>query len=385
MDATTLIGPASAIGSPAPFWFLEFFKVLGFILHMLPMHLWLAGGITAMLLSRYGSAHARRFSGRLMGQMPIIISAGVNLGIVPLLFTQVAYHRVFYPATILSAWFWFAVVFMLGVAYYGVYLYVLGLRGTAGWLKPYTGLVGWISALLFIAISLIFAQTMTLMTNVGAWQGLWEHTSVAGAPLGIALNFADPTLIPRWLMHLGLAFTTLAAYIVFDAAVFAGKESPEYRQAMPPLALKTGAFGLAVYAACGAWYVLGTLPPASKSLLAGGWTLVLFLAAGICVGLPWLINLLQLRKASLGLAAVAMVLQFIALALNAVCRQLVQNAELKPFIDVAAAPLDIQWSPLILFLLIFVAGLGVVFWMLGKVVEANRRGMQQKPAVARKH
>jgi hypothetical protein len=385
MDASTLIGPGSAIGYPAPYWFLVFFKVLGFILHMLPMHLWFAGSITAMLLSRYGSAHARRFSSRLMGQMPIIISAGVNLGIVPLLFTQVAYYKVFYPATILMGWFWFSVIFFLGVAYYGVYIYVLGLRGTAGWLKPYTGIVGWLSALLFICISFIFANAMTLMTNVGAWHGLWADTSVAGAPLGIALNLGDPTLIPRWLMHFGLAFTTLAAYIVFDAAVFAGKESPEYRQAMPLLALKTGAFGLALYIAFGAWYIQGALPQSARGLLGGGMSMLLFMLAGVCVGLPWFINLLQLHKVRLALGVTAMVLQFVALALNAVCRQLVQNTELAPFTDVANAPVAIQLSPLILFLLVFVAGLGVVFWMLSKVIEANRRGMQQKPAVARKH
>lgn len=384
MDTTTLIGPGSAIGYPAPFWFLEFFKVLGFILHMVPMHLWFAGCIAAMFFSRYGAAHARRFAKRLMSQMPVIISAGVNLGIVPLLFMQVVYYQAFYPATILMAWFWFAVVFMLGVAYYGVYIYVLGLRNAAGWLKPYTGIAGWLSALLFIGISFIFANAMSLMANPGAWHGIWQSTSVAGAPLGSGLNLGDPTLLPRWLMHFGLACTTLAAYMAFDAAVFAGKESPEYRQAIPLLALKTGTLGIVLYVGFGAWYILGTLPSASRSLLAGGLTMVVFVMAGFCVGLPWFLNMLQMRQVKLGISVAAMALQFVALALNAVSRQLAQNAELKAYVDVAAAPVEIQWSPLILFLAVFVAGLGVVWWMLSQVVEANRRGMRQQPALARK-
>ena len=35
--------------------------------------------------------------------MPVIVAVGINLGIVPLLFIQVAYYKFFYPATILMA------------------------------------------------------------------------------------------------------------------------------------------------------------------------------------------------------------------------------------------------------------------------------------------
>jgi hypothetical protein len=383
MDASMLVGPSTTLGYPAPYWFLLFFKVLGFVLHMAPMHVWFAGIISSMLFSRYGGAHTRRLATRLMSQMPIIISAGVNLGIVPLLFTQVAYYKAFYPATILMAWPWISVIAMLGVAYYGIYIYVLGLRGTAGWLKPYTGIAGWLSALLFIGIGFIFANAMTLMVNTGAWPGMLASSSVGGAALGTALNLGDPTLIPRWLMHFGMAFTTLAAYIVFDAAALAGKESPEYRSAMPMLALKTGALGLVLYAACGAWYIMGALAETAKSYIMSGWHLPLFLIAAASVGLPWLLSVLQVRGLKPGLAVAALVLQVVALALNAVCRQIVQNVELKPFTDVASEQVNAQWSPLILFLVLFVAGLGVLFWMISKVVEANRRGMQHKPAKAR--
>ena len=45
--------------------------------------------------------------------MPVIVAVGVNLGVVPLLFVQLAYHRVFYPATILMAWFWLGIIVLL--------------------------------------------------------------------------------------------------------------------------------------------------------------------------------------------------------------------------------------------------------------------------------
>ena len=69
------------------------------------MNLWYAGLLIALLSIR-GNEHGRRFAGRLLRQMPVIVAVGVNFGIVPLLFIQLAYYRVFYPATILMAWFW---------------------------------------------------------------------------------------------------------------------------------------------------------------------------------------------------------------------------------------------------------------------------------------
>ena len=60
MDPNGLIAPVNELGYPAPFWFLIFFRVLGFTLHLLPMNLWYAGTITAMLLGLSRVPEARR-------------------------------------------------------------------------------------------------------------------------------------------------------------------------------------------------------------------------------------------------------------------------------------------------------------------------------------
>ena len=113
---------------PAPHWFIQFFKVLGFTLHAVPMNLWYAGLLLALCLHLGGNQYGRAFAARLLEQMPVIVAVGVNLGIVPLLFIQVAYFKFFYPATILMAWFWLAIIVLLIPAYYGVYVYAWGLR-----------------------------------------------------------------------------------------------------------------------------------------------------------------------------------------------------------------------------------------------------------------
>ena len=179
---------STAVGLPAPVWFIELFKWLGFTLHAVPMNLWYAGIIVAMLLTPSGSEHGRRFSARLMAQMPVIIAMGINFGIVPLLFIQVGFGPVFYPATILMAWFWFSVVVLLVPAYYGVYLYAYGLAEPAAAMPRWKRAAGWLAALLFITIGFIFANAMSLMENMKAWPELWQQHSFHGAALGTALN-----------------------------------------------------------------------------------------------------------------------------------------------------------------------------------------------------
>ena len=372
MDPTELIGPPSPLGYPAPYWFLVTFKVLGFTLHMGPMHLWFAGILVAMILARWGSLEAHRWSVRLMKQMPVIIALGVNFGIVPLLFTQVAYYRVFYPATILMAWPWFLIIVLLTFAYYGVYIYVTGLKDSIE-LTRFKRAAGWVSAILFIVVGFLFSNGFTLMTNLRVWPTLWQNTSVAGAPLGIALNTSDPTLLPRWLMMFGLALTTVAAYTVFDAGVFAARESVQYRAWAAGFALKLSTIGLIWFAVMGSWYAFGTWPADAREQMFSMPLMILTGLTALGPGLPWLLILLQRRQITRTLAILTGLVQFGVLGLNAVSRQVLQNIELSEFLDVTAEPVNLQLSPLIVFLVLFVAGLGVVAWMIQKVLQAERQ------------
>lgn len=371
MEPTTLMGPSSPLGYPAPYWFLILFKVLGFSLHIIPMNLWYAGIILSMLLHWRGGEHAKRLSNRLMNQMPIIVALGINFGIVPLLFIQVAYYKVFYPATVLMAWPWFTIIVLLTLAYYGVYYYAMGLRKAGSSMTPFRRIVGWVTAILFIVIGFLFSNALSLMTNVKAWPELWLKTSVAAAPLGIALNTADPTLWPRWLMMFGLALTTTGAYIVVDTGFFARSESEEYRRGAMRVALKVYTVGLLWFAVAGSWYVFGTWPMKLREMMFSGPLIVLTSLTMITPGLPWLLILLQRSGLKARLALLTGLAQLMVVVFNAISRQVVQNAELSPYLDLAAEQVNTQWSPLIAFLLLFIAGLGVVVWMLRKIASTE--------------
>ncbi len=372
MDPHQLIGPASPLGSPAPFWFLEFFKVLGFTLHLVPMHVWYAGLLVVALLSVWGGPSGRRLRNRLLAAMPFVVAIGVNLGIVPLLFTQVAYYRVYYPAGILMAWPWFGVIVLLTLAYYGVYLAATSSR--SGW-RPGLGVIaGWVSAVLFVVIGFLFANNFSLMTNVAGWQEIFTRTAEAGAPTGLALNTGDVTLWPRWLMMFGLALTTTAVFIAVETAFAAGRETHEYRLWASRCAAALHTIGAIWFASMGSWYIFGALrPEVYASAMTARPVAVLFAATAVSPGLPWALLVLQRRGVTRPMAAAAAAAQFLVLALNAVSRQWVQNVELAPYLDAAGDPVRIQWSPLVIFLLLFVGGLAIVVWMLMKVVEANRQ------------
>jgi hypothetical protein len=366
-----LIGPQTPLGLPAPYWFLAFFKVFGFSLHMIPMNLWYAGLITVLIAGLVGDRHAQRLRDRFVKALPIMIALGINFGIVPLLFTQVGYYQSFYPATILMAWPWFSVILLVMIAYYGVYIYVVGLNHPR--MSRPRVLAGWIAAALFIVVGFIFANGFSLMTNTDGWPALWQRSRFAGAALGTGLNIADPSLWPRWLMMFGLALMTTAAYILVDTAFFAGRESADYRQTARRFSARIATLGLVWFGGAGTWYFFGTLSGDVRSMLLAPPMVILTFLTALSPGLPWLLALVGTRREGRGLVMITAAAQYGVLALNAVSRQVVQNAELAPTVDVTLQPVNLQLSPMIVFLALFIAGLAIVYWMVLQAVAAARR------------
>ena len=276
------------MGLPAPHWFIQFFKVLGFTLHAVPMNLWYAGLLLAVFLHFSRNQHGRLFASRLIAQMPVIIAVGVNLGIVPLLFIQLAYYKFFYPATILMAWFWLGVIILLIPAYYGVYMYAWELRNGEKGMKGWRRAAGWVAALFFIAIGFIFANALSLMEHVDRWEEIWSSNNVAGAALGTGLNIGDPTLWPRWLLMFGLALGTTAVWVLVDTVFFHRNASDEYKSWAWKLAKILYTVGMIWAAAAGTWYVFGTWSEELRKTMFTGPMIVLTVLTAMATGLPWI-------------------------------------------------------------------------------------------------
>ncbi len=376
MNPIDLIGPISPLGNPAPFWFITFFKVLGFILHMIPMNIWYAGMILVAIFSVFGKRHSLELAHRLSRTMPIIVASGVNLGIVPLLFTQVGYYQFYYPAGVLMAYAWFSVIIILVFAYYGVYVYSLNVR--SGKRTKFALASAWVSSIAFLFIGFLFANNFSLMVNVENWIGVFNSTSVAGAVLGTGLNTGDATLIPRWLMMFGLAMTTTAVYIIFDATFFKRKDATEdYKKWAARFAFVFHTIGVLIFVIMGSWYIFGAIERSTLDQLGQSSAMyVVFALTAISPGLVWIVMLAQSRGIRRNATIAAAALQVVVLGLNATSRQWVQNVEIFKFERISQLPVNIQWSPMILFLLLFVVGLAVVGWMIAKIVEVEKKAAE---------
>lgn len=380
MDPQALSAPPSALGYPMPFWFIELFKVLGFSLHVAPMNLWYAGTVVAVVLAAFGRGHAKTVGHHIARVLPFALAFGINFGIVPLLFVQVAYHQFFYPATVLIAWPWFAVFWIVMVGYFLVYMYKLALEGK-GPVRWSLG-AGWLAAGAFVLVGFIFANAMSLMTAPNNWWELFKGANVAGAASGVALNLHDPTLVPRWLFMFAIALTTTAAFVVVDAAFLSHKDGDDYRRHAAKLAAGLYSLGMLLFIGFGSWYIFGTRAFAFRAAMENPVMRVIFPLTMVSPGLPWVLTVLQWRGPTRRLAALVGVTQFTMIALNATSRQWLQNVELRRYADLAARPVNLQLGALIVFLVLFVAGLGLVGWMLSKAIEVNRREAAGEETVA---
>ncbi|MDP3695847.1 MAG: hypothetical protein Q8R42_07020 [Desulfocapsaceae bacterium] len=178
------------------------------------------------------------------------------------------------------------------------------------------------------------------------------------------LNFADSTLIPRFLhsVFASVAVGGLALGLYFDWQSRHGNQEAAARipSAMNWFVYATiGNFGI------GTWYFGGL--PASIRMVTGvaGAFLLGFLLAGITAAILSLIYGLQHRVRHAAGATL------VAITCMTGVRELVRRQTLAPWFSTSDLEVAPQYSPMILFLLIFAAGLYLVWWMIKLVLPAD--------------
>lgn len=393
------IDPNSVPAMPAPFWFVELFKGIGFGLHMIPMGLWFAGLPIALLTLVFGRCvYSKIYAKRMISQLPLMLALGINFGIVPLLFIQTAYYKPFYTGTILTAWHWLSVIPLLLVAYYAVYAASFAIkpleisgsceigRGRLG--KPGRKAVffGVIASVSLAAIGLLIVNGITLMENPGAWVPLWERTNIAGATTGIGNNMRDPNLWMHYVTMFAIGMITTAVYAVFDSFVLCSKKKDEeadpYRKWTLKFAGMLGVCGVVLFTLIFVKYLqigpfVRTDAPSGKIIpgpwfdVGTIWLYAVFIAPAAAIGTIFVIfsakGGVKPKLALLFGSYVVFLLAFV------VARQQIQNARLAEFLEVAEIPAEVQWSPLIAFLVTFVLGAAVIAWIIVQLKSAPEK------------
>lgn len=363
-----MIPDPDPLGLPAPDWLLVFLLLLTFVLHILAMNFTLGGSVIAVVSDfigrRRGDERYRRLAQHLVSLLPITLAATITLGVAPLLFVQTLYGQFFYTSSILMAWPWLAVVPLVIVAYYGVYLYAWQgerLGGRRIW-------VGAGSALLLAAVAFLYVNNVTLMQTPDRW-----HEIYAGHSNGLFLNDDERTLLPR-LLHFLVAAPAVAGALLMVYALLIKGRSPEGYWAWTARygAVWFLAFTL-VQGAVGPLFLF-RIPSTVRDPFIGddGLRTALLLVGISAAALAMLAMVIALRLRNPLIPGLAgSLFLVVAVSLMSVTRHLVRNEYLSPRFSTGDLEVSSQTVLIILFFAALVGGLAVVGYMVQAIVRAS--------------
>jgi hypothetical protein len=211
-----------------------------------------------------------------------------------------------------------------------------------------------LSAVCLLTTAFFFTNNMTLMLVPENWLGYFENAG------GTMLHLQEPTLIPR---YLHMVVSAVAVGGLFLAIVWSFKKNDPQAPRWIAHGLNWYAYATMSQMAFGLWF-LWAMPQRVSHLLLGGEVLhTLVFALGAVLGLISISTALQ-RRVRTTTALLVLTIVFMAFL-----RDLVRDAYLSPYFEVGRRTVTGEYSPLILFILTLIAGLGVVLWMITTVVK----------------
>jgi hypothetical protein len=325
----------------------------------------------AVLLSLFRGSPASVVTARALARrLTVVMTFVINLAVPPLLFAQVLYGRALYTSSVLIGLYWIAIIGLLMLTYWLLYRFTGRLEaGKSAW---WVGLSAW---LLAGCIARLLSTNMTLMLRPEVWRKMYSASA-----MGAYLPTGDPTLTPRWLLMLagGLFIGGLWLLYLAGRSTFTAEE----KHFISSLGGKVAALFGIIYLATGVWAAsvqptvvksMLVTPPAGYEFykyfgLAGyGWlalvVVAVLLAAAAGFG--------KLSAAWLGCAG-ALVAVLIELTL-VVYRDGVRDLSLLASgYNVWDRAVETNWWVVGLFLVLFVAGLGVIGWLVSVVARAEK-------------
>lgn len=348
------------LGLPAPLFINLILKVLGFWIHWFFMGMWFSGLLVALILMRLKNPNLSLIGSRILKTMPIFVAFGINAGIVPLLFIQVLFPNLFYTSTILQAWFWFFIVALVLIAYYGIYYFIFNFE------KPKKKILsfgaGWLSSVIFLFVGLIFSSEMKLMVSPDSWS-MYVSFGPGGTIKGTVLALSVQTFL-RYLIVFGLSTISFSAYILFDNHFISRKN--QLTEDVKRLFLALMIAGITIFGLAGLKY-LGHINPYLKNFIL--WKYL----PGIVPALTLILGFFYYLKPSKAFALFTFLGALLSLLFNSISRQIVQIKEVEPFLKIKDLPLRMQISPILLFIITLTIGLFVLAYLLKVFFIETRR------------
>ncbi|MBC8317112.1 MAG: hypothetical protein H8E41_04345 [Desulfobulbaceae bacterium] len=345
MTPADLIPVADTI--PVHWLWFQVLLTVTFFFHMVAMNVMAGTAVIALVTHIRGGDASLPLCRDLAKKIPFFIAFTVNFGVAPLLFVQVLYGHFMYTSSVLMASFWLSVIILLIIAYGCTYLYDFKFDELFG----SRALILSIAVTLFFVIAFLFTNNFSLMQVPETWSRYFNNSQ------GTMLNLGDPTLIPRYLhmMISAVAVGGLAIALYYDFIQRRGREIPDGR-------IQLGCQWFSA-ATCLNFVIgflfLDSLPDAVKDVsTASGLFFVISLIGGIVSGGFSIVLGFVYKVRQTAIAA------FCALVFMVLVREAVRITYLKPYFNVTELQVVPQYSPLLLFLVVFAAGIAVFCYML---------------------
>lgn len=347
MDPAALIPVPDAL--PVSWIWLLLLLTLTTFLHLVAMNVMFGTGFIAFTAALFKGESAQPMVRNIAGTMTYSTALTINMGVAPLLFIQALYGQFFYTSTVLMAVYWLAIVFMLIIAYYSIYIYNLKYE-ESGEGALFLG----IPVAVMLVVSLLFANNISLMQMPESWLKYFESRG------GLLLNFGDAALLPRYLHFVlsAIAVGGLALAVIYEYRRRRGAEDVE-----PWISCGCNWFTMATILnfGVGFWF-LGALP---ESVVGTGapfhGSFMLFIIFSIAAIIPAMISAQGQR------VYMAAGWTLLSVLLMTVAREILRLGYLKPFFNPADLPVKAQYSPFIIFLVLLAAVLALLWWMVRKV------------------
>ncbi len=347
---------------PAPVWLMKSLLVLTFALHIAAVQILLGGLMVVPGLNLLGRSSASRTMALAFARrLPVVMTYVINLGVPPLLFAQVLYGRALYTSSVVIGLYWILVIPLLMLCYWLLYRFSARMEEgkTAWWSSAFALLIA-------ISIAKIYVSNMTLMLRPEAWQAMY-----AAGQSGTSLPSGDSSMMWRWLMALagGPVFAGIWALWLASRSTFGVDDKRFLTRLGGGLAL-VGALLQLGFAAL----VYDVQPGGVLQRLQPiyGYARYAWLAG---IALAALLGALALLKPALGAIGswAGVVVAFVLVASVALFRDGLRDATLasKGF-DVWQLPVVTNWSVVIIFLILFVAGLAAIGWLISVVARAKK-------------
>ncbi len=349
---------------PAPIWLFKVLHIVTLAIHFVAMQVLVGGLLIAVLLNLLGSSDsAKTAAAALARRLTIVMTYVINLGVPPLLFAQVLYGRAIYTSSVMIGARWIAVVPALIFAYWLLYRFSAGLE--AGKKVWWVGGIAWG---VIGAIAHVYSPNMTLMLRPEVWPAMYSASS-----LGTHLPVGDSTTLARFGFMLVSGLVAAGLWMIY----LGGRKSFSLEDGKFLAALGGRIAAVAAVAQVVAAVAVYRLQPAAVQ--AGLQDHMLYRVAG----LGWLmLTAVVLLFAAFAAWAKpvraltswgAVVVGILPIALMTIYRDGIRDLTLlSKGYDVWDRVVVTNWSVVGIFLFVFVAGLGVVGWLISVVARATR-------------